>query len=295
MIDPQTFNRYAYCRNNPVNSTDPTGMAAMGVMSQPSGERANSMRASVESLHDELEDKSTAWAAGVQEALDAAAQAQSLNQAIANGDLTSQQAADIAANNPNLAVEHELEHAGSQQDSSQDPENLHFARVFSDGGTAIAAGTGFEPTGLKDPGRSGQNRGHGTASGNTMGHLNGFAIHIYNKGTPGTSSVNLYVPPGFDSNTQPGPSDAAVQFHYKELNGVKDVVLVVFHVAQFRIQRHLKNEMGSIKIGMSGGKGGGENKAYMHSCIQAFSGSSMPAKYEDRSAVRLSVRQLFKQ
>jgi RHS repeat-associated protein len=26
IADPQTFNRYAYCRNNPVNSTDPTGM-----------------------------------------------------------------------------------------------------------------------------------------------------------------------------------------------------------------------------------------------------------------------------
>jgi RHS repeat-associated protein len=27
VTDPQTYNRYTYCRNNPVNSTDPTGMA----------------------------------------------------------------------------------------------------------------------------------------------------------------------------------------------------------------------------------------------------------------------------
>jgi RHS repeat-associated protein len=28
IADPQTFNRFAYCRNNPVNSVDPSGMAA---------------------------------------------------------------------------------------------------------------------------------------------------------------------------------------------------------------------------------------------------------------------------
>jgi RHS repeat-associated protein len=28
IADPQTFNRYAYCRNNPVNSVDPSGMSA---------------------------------------------------------------------------------------------------------------------------------------------------------------------------------------------------------------------------------------------------------------------------
>jgi RHS repeat-associated protein len=30
IADPQTFNRYAYCRSNPVNSTDPTGLSDMG-------------------------------------------------------------------------------------------------------------------------------------------------------------------------------------------------------------------------------------------------------------------------
>lgn len=43
MADPQTFNRYAYCRNNPVNSSDPTGLAP-GAMAMPSGERVNAAR-----------------------------------------------------------------------------------------------------------------------------------------------------------------------------------------------------------------------------------------------------------
>jgi len=32
IANPQTFNRYAYCGNNPVNSTDPSGLAAGGLL-----------------------------------------------------------------------------------------------------------------------------------------------------------------------------------------------------------------------------------------------------------------------
>jgi len=73
----------------------------------------------------------------------------------------------------------------------------------------------------------------------------------------------LYVPPGFDSAAGPGKSDAAVQFHYKELNGEKDVLLVVFHVAQFRVQPKIKNAQGNIRIGRTGGVGG-RDKGYIH-------------------------------
>jgi RHS repeat-associated protein len=40
IADPQTFNRYAYCRNNPVNSTDPTGMLDHSVAAAQSQRRS---------------------------------------------------------------------------------------------------------------------------------------------------------------------------------------------------------------------------------------------------------------
>jgi RHS repeat-associated protein len=45
IADPQTFNRYAYCRNNPVNSTDPTGMSAMPALRPADQERKNNAQA----------------------------------------------------------------------------------------------------------------------------------------------------------------------------------------------------------------------------------------------------------
>jgi RHS repeat-associated protein len=61
ITDPQTFNRYQYCRNNPVNSTDPTGMAAMGVMSQPSGERVNAAQGLIAQGHQLIQESEAAW------------------------------------------------------------------------------------------------------------------------------------------------------------------------------------------------------------------------------------------
>jgi len=61
IADPQTFNRYQYCRNNPVNSTDPSGMAAMGAMSPPSGERVNVINAMNEQRHAEVAEQEAQW------------------------------------------------------------------------------------------------------------------------------------------------------------------------------------------------------------------------------------------
>ena len=67
IADPQTFNRYAYCRNNPVNSTDPTGMAA-GVMAMPTGERANVVNALIDTVHEDIGQMERAWEQQVHEA-----------------------------------------------------------------------------------------------------------------------------------------------------------------------------------------------------------------------------------
>jgi RHS repeat-associated protein len=61
IADPQTFNRYAYCRNNPVNSTDPTGMAAAGPMALPSGERVNAAQGMIDQVHQIIQQDEAAW------------------------------------------------------------------------------------------------------------------------------------------------------------------------------------------------------------------------------------------
>ena len=61
IADPQTFNRYVYCRNNPVNSTDPTGMAAMAPMSQPTGERVSAAQGLIDTMHDDIQAQEAAW------------------------------------------------------------------------------------------------------------------------------------------------------------------------------------------------------------------------------------------
>ena len=60
IADPQTFNRYAYCRNNPVNSTDPTGMVA-GAMAMPSGERVNAAQGMIDQVHQIIQQDEAAW------------------------------------------------------------------------------------------------------------------------------------------------------------------------------------------------------------------------------------------
>jgi RHS repeat-associated protein len=50
IADPQTFNRYAYCRNNPVNSVDPSGMSAYAATRSSEG-AAERRQASWQSGH----------------------------------------------------------------------------------------------------------------------------------------------------------------------------------------------------------------------------------------------------
>ena len=177
-------------------------------------------------------------------------------------------------------------------DSVPTAADKDFANIFGDGYT-LAAGSGFEPSGFTEAWRNNLDRRNlPTAQAGNWGHLEGFAVHLYNKDNVGGWWVNIYVPPGFDAHSPvPGASDNSVSFHYPKLNGVKDVLLVVFHVQNYDVQPRVKNAAGNILIGQSGGLGG-DNPMYTHSCVQAFHGRYLKPSNE-RDSFRISVRQLF--
>jgi RHS repeat-associated protein len=67
IADPQTFNRYAYCRNNPVNSVDPSGMSAYAAMRSDEGAEER-RQASWQSGHDVIEEDEARYEEQVKEA-----------------------------------------------------------------------------------------------------------------------------------------------------------------------------------------------------------------------------------
>ena len=73
IANPQTFNRYAYCGNNPVNSTDPSGLAAGGLLFNIHGandsldfSRGSTGSKSHASMNDDIGDAEASYEAMVQ-------------------------------------------------------------------------------------------------------------------------------------------------------------------------------------------------------------------------------------
>jgi RHS repeat-associated protein len=110
IADPQTFNRYQYCRNNPVNSTDPSGLAAVNALfSMSTGDgRGMGMSSKAHGAWSENREEIEAlWAKQVEIAFRAIDQSQSNNTALAQNPAgpsqpSSNQAA--AASQPRGAV-----------------------------------------------------------------------------------------------------------------------------------------------------------------------------------------------
>jgi RHS repeat-associated protein len=289
IADPQTFNRYAYCRNNPVNSVDPSGMSANAPT--PASIGAAEREQAEEAAHAAIEEDEARYDQYVHDAELGLLNNTSVTVMISE---PTEGAGRVSQSEDNESTEEpQGTHTAGQQGA---PDDQSFARQFSDD-KAIAAGSGREPTGFRGPGnafRNNQDRSQaGADEPNGMGHLYGFAVHLYNKEFVGTGRVNIYVPPGFDSYAGPSTHDNAVQFHYKELNGIKDVLLVVFHVDGFKIQRAIQNAAGNVLIGRSGGKGG-DTLGYTHSCIQVFqTKGGLPSIFQGRNDIRLSMRDVF--
>lgn len=157
--------------------------------------------------------------------------------------------------------------------------DAHLARIFG-GECTVAAGNGFEPSGPGSRYRGGFFEGD-------LGHLQR-NLHVY-----GSADTNedgpLYIPDGFRylgaMSTPNGKENAGHSFFYRRLGTQKNVVLRVFHVKDFAIDRTDTNEAGSIRIGGIGGPGGapypgtkptmrGERRDYRHAHLELLAGAT---------------------
>jgi hypothetical protein len=160
------------------------------------------------------------------------------------------------------------------------------AQIFG-GPNAVAAGNGFEPTGLAAsyPFYRGDVIGDDGRLRN--GHLS-HAIHLY--GSPdGRGDSPLYIPAGFTSHSsEPSPTDAAMIFYYPRLGNLTDVTLAVFHVADFQ----MVSEGNRVRIGKIGGRGG-SSPLYKHSHIEFYRGNTRLPSAAARAALRIDPLTVF--
>jgi hypothetical protein len=160
------------------------------------------------------------------------------------------------------------------------------AQIFG-GPNAVAAGNGFEPTGLAAsyPFYRGDVMGDDGKLRN--GHLS-HAIHLY--GSPdGRGDSALYIPAGFTSHSsEPSPTDAAMIFYYPRLGNLTDVTLAVFHVAEFQ----MVPEGNRVRIGNIGGRGG-SSPLYKHSHVEFYRGNRGLPSAAARAALRIDPVTVF--
>jgi RHS repeat-associated protein len=118
VTDPQTFNRYTYVRNNPVNSTDPSGAVA----GRPGfSSIADFNLGDVTAAHannDEIADQQEQWDYQVGETIKAAREANFLNEGLHDHTITEKDARARAAANPLLEVQ-----TRSPQQTAQPQDN----------------------------------------------------------------------------------------------------------------------------------------------------------------------------
>jgi RHS repeat-associated protein len=107
--DPQTLNRYSYVTNNPLNATDPSGMAASHTMMRPPSSVFGDPFAGHEDYTAEDEAR---YEENLRATMEAVAEADAINGMLRSGQISNETAAQMAADNPMLTV------AGSAQDTT---------------------------------------------------------------------------------------------------------------------------------------------------------------------------------
>jgi len=164
--------------------------------------------------------------------------------------------------------------------------DLTLANIFGGEG-ATAAANGFEPASLGNQYPLYRGDFVGDDGLVRRGHLS-YAMHLYGS-ADGTGENGVYVPAGFTSHSaEPTPIDAAVSFYYPQLGNLKDVTLVVFHVANFC----LTPEGERIRIGDIGGRGGSV-ASYKHSHLEFYRGNTGLPSAAARTKLRIDPAVVF--
>jgi RHS repeat-associated protein len=224
ITNPQSFNRYAYAGNDPVNFVDPTGLDecvddALGqctVLSGPPGPVGGSPGIIV--LNPPA--GRTPYGPG------------GTGGGGGGGQTGGGTGGTGTPQNP------------QQPTPDQRKCDDKLAGIFGDK-NAVAAGSGFEPAGM--PGRENAFRG------GPGGHLNN-AMHLYGSGN-GFGESGVYVPSGGQFiGKNPYSSEDSYMFYYKELGSAKNVTLFTSHVDNFSAPRGVTS--GRTRIGDIGGDGG---------------------------------------
>ena len=96
-------------------------------------------------------------------------------------------------------------------------------------------------------------------------------MHLYGS-ADGKKDTTIYVPAGFKSHKNIGGTSGAVAFFYEKLGNLRNVTLVVRHVANFQLG---PEEGGRHAIGQTGGldQGHPQGPTYRHAHLELFKGN----------------------
>jgi RHS repeat-associated protein len=263
---PQTFNRYGYVGNDPLNVVDPSGLAMelVGViwidgqfvaiysdsgLSSPGdfGFGLNGGFGSPDTLLDTMNNK--LYAAQGFSLFFASHVGDNLYNFIGFQGITSQSAGPAPG-----------------QRLSQADCDKKIASTF--GGPGAVAATVNEPETLQHP----------SAGINRFNHLAGNgSFHLYTNAQGTAANVGLYAPAGFvgrpaSGTVYQGPNDpnpGQVNYNYERFNYPGGLSISFIHVGNPGVNRNDRNAAGSVRVGNIAGPGG-EGAGYNHTHVNVY-------------------------
>ena len=246
LTDPQTFNRYAYTKNDPVNFVDPSGLLLADL-----------------GLH--------TWTVTVKDggsAIDDAYLRAIWDLYFHGGG------GPIGGREPGGGGD-----GGGPQNTTpqRNPQcDQKVASIFGGNG-AVSTASGFEPSNILNGAYRGDTTGDNGQP--VYGHLGSRAMHLYGGDPPGSGTTDVYLPSGYTAlygNPQTLPEYRGGSFvaFYPSLNGLHNVSIIATHVAGFTGSSSDRNAAGSVYIGTTGGRGASptDNPNYIHSHFELVQG-----------------------
>jgi RHS repeat-associated protein len=250
LTNPQSFNRYSYVQNDPVNFIDPSGLMPNdceyidGHIVCYDASNTLHINTSAKLANDQLADRMFYLGSRF-------------------GGFTGGGGGGAGIGDP--------------QNPTRDTKcDQKVAGIFGGEG-AVSTASGFEPPNILN----GVYRGDTTGDNGqpVFGHLGSRAMHLYGGDPPGTGTTGVYLPPGHTAlyaNPQTLPEYRGGSFvaFYPKLNGLQNVSIIATHVAGFTGSSSQRNAAGSIYIGTTGGRGASpnDNPNYIHSHFELVQG-----------------------